>query len=124
MRRLLVLAAVAAGSWVVVLRADDGSLQTFALAGVVTAGVLIGLSGAPRRPIVVAVLIAIVFLVVPTAGNPAQPEGSCDPFCDSGGSLLITFGPMALLALPFVIAPTLVGVVIRLLRESRRREST
>ncbi|MGH2918205.1 MAG: hypothetical protein ACRDLS_06355 [Solirubrobacteraceae bacterium] len=124
MRRLLVLAAVAAGLWVVVLRADDGSLQTFALAGVVTAGVLIGLSGAPRRAIVVAVLIAIVFLVVPTAGNPAQHEGSCDPFCDSGGTLLIAFGPMALLALPFAIAPTLVGVVIRLLRESRRREST
>jgi hypothetical protein len=38
------------------------------------------------------------------------------------GSLLIALGPIALLALPFVIAPTLVGVVIRLLRESGRGE--
>lgn len=116
------LAAVAAGLWVVVLRTDDGSLQTIALAGVVTAGVLIGLAGAPRRAIVVAVPVAIVFLVVPAVGNPAQPAGSCDPFCDSGGSLLIEFGPFALLALPLVIAPTLVGVVIRLLRANRRGE--
>jgi len=121
MRRLL-LAAVAAGLWVVALRADDGLLQTIALAGVVAAGVLIGLAGAPRRAILVAVRIAIAFLVVPTAGNPAQPESSCDPFCDSGGSLLIALGPIALLALPFVVAPTLVGVVIRWLRESGRGE--
>ena len=92
------------------------------MAGLVTAGVLIGLAGAPRRAILVAVLIAIAFLVVPTAGSPAQPSGSCDPFCDSGGSLLIALGPSALHALPFVIAPTLVGVVIRLLRESGRGE--
>jgi hypothetical protein len=81
-----VLAAVAAGFWDVVLRADDGLLQTIALAGVVTAGVLIGLAGAPRRAILVAVLIAIVFLVVLTAGSPTQPAGSGDPFCDSGGA--------------------------------------
>jgi len=84
---LLVLAAVAAGFWVVVLRADDGLLQTIALAGAVTAGVLIGLAGAPRRAIVVAVLIAIAFLVFrPPAvqHNPgaavtrsATPEGVC-----------------------------------------------
>jgi len=71
----------------------------------VTAGVLIGLAGAPRRAILVAVLIAIAFLVVPSAGSPAQPSGSCDPFCDYGGSVLIALGPIALLALPFASRP-------------------
>lgn len=113
MSRVFAMGAASAGLWAVALRVDGGSVPSVAFVGALIAGVLLGLAGPPRAVIVVAVIAGVVVLLVPTPGAPAQPEGSCDPFCDTGGSMLSEFGPLALLALALLISPAIAGAAIR-----------
>ena len=123
MRGFLVLGTVSAGLWAVALRSTDGTVPTIACVGALIASVLIGVAGPPRPAIVVGTLVGLAVLLVPLHGGPPQREGSCDPFCsEEGASLLVAFGPFALLALLLLISPTIVGAALRHCRHTRRRQ--
>jgi hypothetical protein len=121
MSRVFAIGAAAAALWAVALRAGGGLASAVACIGALIAGVLLGFAGPARATIAVAVIVGVMVISVPTSGLPAQPEGSCDPFCATDGSMLSELGPFALLALPFLILPAWIGTAIRGFRRGRRR---
>jgi hypothetical protein len=98
----------------VALRATGTFLPAVASALALVASGYLGFVAPRRVALGVALLIGLVFLLIPLHAEPAPPEVGCDPFCaEDGESFLTGFGPFALLALPFLVIPTALGSAIR-----------
>lgn len=127
-RRWPLVVVASAGGWavcwalVLLLDASDQGMNSEEqlIPGVVglLCAFMLGAASPFRKALLIGALIGAGLLLIPRPRDPEQlaleAAGGCDPFCDTGGSLVEAFGPFVLLLLPFFLIPVLTGSLVRI----------
>ena len=89
---------------------------------------LIGASTPLPAACLIGAVVTVVLVVAPTPTDPdlvaVEEAGGCDPFCDTGGSLIGAFSRFAALALPLAPTPVFAGASVRAGDLDLRRRNT